>query len=276
MKKLLTSSLVASLLLPGIAFAAYNDVTLTSSTSIQAEGQTINVDGDSNVVESLRVDDGSFTFTLDSNSEVTVKSASNKKLDHNGASAHVVSSICETGNSAIHFKGTADDISITVTPKNTTCPEGGGTGGSSSSSSGGGGDATTVALVPATASREAQIASILKAIAALQAQIAALTGGATAAPTAATGKVIFTSNLSLGSRGGSVKALQQFLNTHGFIIASTGPGSPGNETETFGSLTVQAVRKFQEQYNIAKPGVAGYGTVGPKTRAKINELSSGN
>ena len=86
-------------------------------------------------------------------------------------------------------------------------------------------------------------------------------------------KAVITANLSAGSRGASVKSLQQFLNTHGFVIASSGPGSLGNETELFGSLTVKAVQKFQEQYGIASPGTTGYGRVGPKTRAKINELS---
>lgn len=275
MKKLLTSASIATLLLPGLAFAAYNDVTLTSSVSVQADGQTINVDGDANVVEQVAVYDGSFTFTLDTNSEVTVKSASNKKLEHNAAAAHVVNSVCESGNSSIHFKGTADDITVTVTPKNTTCPEGGASSGGGGSS-GGGATATTnitpAVAVAVTATREAQIASIMSAIATLQAQISAmLQGGASVGQTVS---VSIATNLPIGSRGPSVKTLQQFLNTHGFIIATSGPGSLGNETETFGSLTLQAVKKFQEQYSIAKQGEPGYGRVGPKTRAKISELSS--
>lgn len=274
MKKLLTSGLVASLLLPGIAFAAYNDVTLTSSVSIQADGQTINVSGDSNVVEQMVVYDGTFTFTLDINSDVTVTSASDKKLDHNAANAHVVSSICESGNSSIHFKGTADDITVTVTPKNTTCPEGSGSGGSSGSSGGGGGG-TVATVVAAPASNAALIAGLQAQLNALLAQLATLQGttATPAAVTSASGKVNLTSNLSKGSRGASAKSLQQFLNTHGFVVASTGPGSPGNETTFFGNLTVEAVKKFQVQYNIAASGQPGYGVVGPKTRAKINELS---
>ncbi len=274
MKKLLTSSILGGLFLPALAFAAYNDVTLTSSVTMTGiDGQTVNISGDANVVEQMVVNTGSITFTLDTNSEVTVTSPSNKKLEHNAANAHVVLSICESGNSQIHLKGAADDIGVTITAKNTTCPEGSGSGGSSGGGGGGGGGGVAVAVAAQTqyATKEAHIQAIVQAIAVLQAQIAALTGAPAAQVSAISGKI--TSPLSSGSRGSSVKTLQQFLNTHGFAVASSGPGSPGNETETFGSLTLKAVEKFQEQYNIAKPGVPGYGNVGPKTRAKINELS---
>ena len=275
MKKLLPlGAVLVGTLLPMLAFAAYNDVTLTSSVSIQADGQTINVTGDANVVEQMVVYGDTFTFTLDINSDVTVTSASNKKLEHNAASAHVVNSICESGNSSIHFKGTADDITVTVTPKNTTCPEGSGSSSGGSSSGGGGGTTATVVASPVVAaptSNAALIASLQAQLNALLAQLAALQGAP--APTGVGVKAVITANLSAGSRGASVKSLQQFLNTHGFVIASSGPGSLGNETELFGSLTVKAVQKFQEQYGIASPGTTGYGRVGPKTRAKINELS---
>lgn len=269
MKKLLLTGSIASLLIPGLAFAAYNDVTLGSSASIQADGQTINIDGDANVVESLVVNSGTFSFVLDTNSEVTVKSASNKKLEHNAANAHVVTTICETGNSAIHLKGASDDVTVVITPKNTTCPEGGGGGGSGGSGSGGGTSVANVAVsnVNTIGNLQAQLNSLL-------AQLATLQGKTTSASAVSQGKVSITSNLSKGSRGTSVKSLQQFLNTHGFAIAASGPGSPGNETDLLGNLTVKAIQKFQEQYNIAKPGAPGYGTVGPKTRAKINELSA--
>ncbi|MDO8486393.1 MAG: peptidoglycan-binding protein, partial [Candidatus Staskawiczbacteria bacterium] len=40
----------------------------------------------------------------------------------------------------------------------------------------------------------------------------------------------------------------------------------------YGYLTVKAVQRFQEKYNISRPGELGYGIAGPKTRAKLNEL----
>jgi hypothetical protein len=52
-----------------------------------------------------------------------------------------------------------------------------------------------------------------------------------------------------------VKVLQMALNRLGFTVASTGPGSAGNETAVFGPLTQQAVMKFQNTYaeEILKP-----------------------
>jgi len=62
-----------------------------------------------------------------------------------------------------------------------------------------------------------------------------LTNGATN-----TTKYNFTRNLSLHSTGADVKALQQFLNANGFVIAKTGAGSPGKETSLFGTLNIQS------------------------------------
>ena len=105
--------------------------------------------------------------------------------------------------------------------------------------------ANPVAVAATTATKEDRIQSIMQAIATLQAQMQTLTGAPAAQVSAIGGKI--TTNLSTSSRGASVKTLQQFLNTHGFPVATSGSGSPGKETETFGNLTVKAVQKFQEQ-----------------------------
>ncbi len=66
--------------------------------------------------------------------------------------------------------------------------------------------------------------------------------------------------LKQGSKGKNVKALQEFLNQNGFVIAKTGPGSPGKETENFGPATDAAVKKWQKAN-----GIKGDGVVGPIT-----------
>ncbi len=87
---------------------------------------------------------------------------------------------------------------------------------------------------------------------------------------------VFTRNLSYGSIGSDVLALQRRLNELRFLVASSGPGSPGQETDFYGRLTTQAVVTFQEAYTeyILKPlGLSrGTGFFGPATRAFIQTL----
>ncbi len=88
----------------------------------------------------------------------------------------------------------------------------------------------------------------------------------------------FTLNLSLGSVGPQVILLQQLLNKDPATrIASTGPGSSGNESRYFGILTKAAVIRFQNKYAsevLAPAGLSqGTGRVGTFTRMKLNVLS---
>ena len=71
-----------------------------------------------------------------------------------------------------------------------------------------------------------------------------------------------TRTLKLGMTGEDVKALQIYLNTHGYPIATTGNGSLHNETTYFGLKTKAAVIKFQKANGLTPDGV-----VGAKTRA---------
>ena len=75
----------------------------------------------------------------------------------------------------------------------------------------------------------------------------------------------FTRNLYLGLSGEDVRNLQRYLNVAGYVIASEGPGSPGQETDFFGSLTRSAVIDFQRDHNIS-PAV---GYFGPVTRGVV-------
>lgn len=85
--------------------------------------------------------------------------------------------------------------------------------------------------------------------------------------------------LSLGSSGPQITLLQQILNKDPETrVASTGPGSPGQETNLFGSLTRAAVIRFQEKYaaDVLSPvGLeTGNGRVGAFTRAKLNAVAN--
>ena len=93
-------------------------------------------------------------------------------------------------------------------------------------------------------------------------------------PIAVSVSPVFNSNLSVGSSSSDVKRLQQLLNSDSDTrISSSGVGSPGNETNYLGSLTSQAIGKFQLKYGVvSSAGEQGYGNLGPKTRAKLQEV----
>ena len=81
----------------------------------------------------------------------------------------------------------------------------------------------------------------------------------------------FARNLRVGMVGQDVKCLQVFLNlNHATQIASQGPGSPGQETTRFGSLTLKAVRLWQTQQ-----GWTPANQIGPLSRAKLNTWLAG-
>jgi murein DD-endopeptidase MepM/ murein hydrolase activator NlpD len=77
----------------------------------------------------------------------------------------------------------------------------------------------------------------------------------------------FDKNLELGDENFDVKELQKYLNKNGFIVASSGAGSIGNETNYFGPATQRALISFQKAKGISP--AAGY--FGPVTRATINK-----
>jgi peptidoglycan hydrolase-like protein with peptidoglycan-binding domain len=86
----------------------------------------------------------------------------------------------------------------------------------------------------------------------------------------------FSKSLKLGDRDLQVHMLQAFLNTHGFVVATSGPGSSGNETDLYGSLTKNAVARFQVAYEAEILTPVGLtspsGIFGPSSMKKANAL----
>ena len=86
----------------------------------------------------------------------------------------------------------------------------------------------------------------------------------------------FNKNLVLSESDSDVKILQMFLNENGSIVAQSGAGSYGEETDYFGNKTKEALINFQETYSdsILKPLglIQGTGYFGNSTRKKANEI----
>ena len=88
----------------------------------------------------------------------------------------------------------------------------------------------------------------------------------------------FKRALRYGMTGSDVKALQEFLNQHGFSLGSTGPGSVGHETTLYSDKTKDAVARFQQAHfkdiitaaNLQAPT----GMFAQYTRAYANKVSA--
>lgn len=121
------------------------------------------------------------------------------------------------------------------------------------------------ATMAQTASSTAQInsiSSLLQQIQALQSQIDALKASQkTLQDQAATELVSFVKNLSVGSQGDDVKALQALLAANPNIYPE------GIISGYFGQATERAIKKLQKEN-----GIEQVGSVGPKTRALLNQL----
>ncbi len=297
-------ALIAGLLMIGSpAKAAYDSVTFTSDTYVYISDLGINLTITSgSKVESFVVKADSIDFNMLSGSVVTVRSTDHKNLSGSGASMQCGAVYSEIGKDAL------STVTWTVTPSAGTCTQvqasGGGTssGGSTTTSSTTTATttvptttATTTTTTPATttstttastatiqalpyatptttAEMQANLTVLLSNLAVLQAAVSTAqstsstsTGAVTAASIPASGS--YSKPIPTGSTGSDVTALQTFLKSQGTDVYPE-----GLVTGYFGSLTKKAVQKFQVKYGIATSSDAGYGTVGPKTRAKINSL----
>jgi len=88
---------------------------------------------------------------------------------------------------------------------------------------------------------------------------------------------VISKRLIIGVHDAEVVTLQRLLNRIGYQLTSSGPGSPGQETNYFGSLTKQAIQKFQCDNDIVCTGVeyrTGYGMVNKKTRDALNQQAT--
>ncbi|OGG45608.1 hypothetical protein A2673_00010 [Candidatus Kaiserbacteria bacterium RIFCSPHIGHO2_01_FULL_50_13] len=271
---------MAVLALPQTSRAAFDSLTFTTDVVLDIGGITVNVSGSSATLESIVVSTTAFTMTLVSGSTVEVTAPNLNVLDSDISTDRTINT-CSGSLSKIKYVATQNST-VVITPKTALCADaqGGGGGG------GGGAAPTTTSTAPAPApvvveetaaavaaaavtTDSADVSALMAQVNALVAQLTALGGTAPTLPavSGAPGLSVstFARSLDVGSTGTDVRALQQFLNNNGYTIAKSGPGSPGNETETFGGLTRVALAAYQAANGIS-PAV---GYFGPLTRSHI-------
>jgi len=140
MKKLLLSGSIASLLLPGLAFAAYNDVSLTTDAVLSVNGITLNVSGSSAVIESIVVDSTNFTVTLQANADSTFQvTAPNLNQLSTNQQNGISTDLCNSTQSKLGYTASSSEVIAIITPSATLCATAAATGTSGAGTGGGGG-----------------------------------------------------------------------------------------------------------------------------------------
>lgn len=261
MKHTLIVCLVVSLLALAVGtfdtnpvWAAYNDVTFSEETPIHIDALNIDlrvVAGGE--VASTTVTSNSVSFGMESGSHVTVRSYDRRVLG-----SDIGSTVCTVNKSETSLTSTQTET-LTLTPTSETCTV--------YTVLSGGGYYAPPAAEPASTSTSSAATSTASTATSTTAAPASSAPVASPSPSAIV-LPQFTVRLMVGSEGNDVRRIQQMLVDEGVYPEA-------KITGYFGALTKAAVQRFQEKYGIAGPGIPGYGDVGPATRAKLNEITSG-
>lgn len=249
--------------LPLVALAAYSDVRLTTVPTITVGGISLVLVGNADM-DSITVDSSTLTIVMTEGSYLSVTSADRRTISASNVGSIKVTSSCTDSLSSYTYESPngAPSSTITLTIESGTCSSTGGSGSPGGSGGSSGGSSSSYIYVPPVTQTAALVKAAPKATVTAPAAVSAIS-------------INITRAFAKGATSPQIKTLQQLLNSDPETrIVATGAGSPGQETNFFGPATLKAIQKFQVKYGIAKPGVEGYGVLGPKTRAKLNELGA--
>jgi hypothetical protein len=119
MKKVIILFL-ALLLSPTFSFASFNDVTLTTSTTISVGGYTLNVTGSSAVIQSIIINDGNFSVVLSAGSSIQITSPTYQQLTTD-VNTFTTGNNCATNSSVLTLSSSGSTGTVTITPTATIC-----------------------------------------------------------------------------------------------------------------------------------------------------------
>lgn len=274
--------------IPG-AFVALMVSVLSASTVYAVtvgENVTLQATGGSNITllsgsdfDTLTVNSNGFTFDLSGTQSVNLRDSDAQVLKTN---VEGLQGSCSGQNSEITLSASKGS-SITLYIEGFACSSGGGGGGSYTSS--GGGDSsspsdtstqTTTTTTTTTATTTAQTATQTTTSSYLEGAPppAMPLSGITPAPvlpnitmTAFPGLMQIKRGLDVGATGDDVRSLQEALASMPDVYPK------GTVSGFYGALTKEAVGRFQMKYGLVSSQTdSGYGYVGPKTRAKLQEI----
>src|SRR3990167_3454571 len=119
MRKLIAIGAAVGLLLPSLAFAAADDVTLTTDVVLEVNGITVNISGSSATVESITVGATTFTFVLADTSFIQLTAPNRNQLNPD-VETYVTNDTCTSALSKLEFTATGA-ATIVVTPSASLC-----------------------------------------------------------------------------------------------------------------------------------------------------------
>lgn len=273
--KQLSLLIIVSLFLPVVVLASFNEVSLTTGTTLRLTvgGTTLDLTVTNGTVERVDVYTGSLDITLAGGSSIDLVSANRFTFSYTKSNA-IVSETCGSSSSSLGIalaSGQTTEI-VSVSPSTTICQAAtSGSGGSTTTTT-----TTTTATTPAptTTSSAAPSTTTTTPAPATPTKTTTTTTAKPAAPAITTPVVTMpvvqptrvvvsplTSEINPGARNDEVMKLQELLAQDPTIYPE------GTVSGFYGPKTTAAVKKFQAKY-----GLPTVGRVGPATLAKLNEI----